>query len=410
MQMIILRKNFLLRSKFMADESSFRFGDSSLPAIKEGTYSAIMTQNVKFDGADADSFSVQKSFKIAANNERLSDTDIFSVYPPENAQGNFSGTLPFIVFNNEQYPWIKEFSDTGGNRSPWLVLIVVSEAEISSGEAVETDVKYSEISSLSEPGVYFPFTPSGYAKADDNIHILTISKKLFNGIFPDKDDLRWLSGLKVTDLSNAEDSLTELDGRFSYIVSNRFVPGIPGQKLKSGVFLVSAVDYYDEKSIENCDRIRFVSIKNFNIYNEADTDKSFVTLTTGLSQNSCEIKDSTLKKHFLRSGETAYSLFSSPLINFTSDSPRNSEINGEERFTSDGRMIYKKDIGIFDISYAAAFNLGKLITLSRRSDAEKIVTWRRNEQKNRHIAALDSAIRTPDVATLITKLTSEGLK
>jgi hypothetical protein len=392
----------------MAEESNFRFGDSSPPAIEEGTYTALMTQNVKFDKADADSFSVQKSFKITANNERMTDADIFSVYPPENAQGTFSGTLPFIVFNSEHYPWLKEFYDGVGNRAPWLALIVVSAAEISSGEAVETDVKYSDISSLSEPGVYFPFKPSGYAKPDDNIHILTISKKLFGEIFPDKDDLRWLAGLKVTDLSNAEDSLAEHDGRYSYIFANRFIPGIDNQKLASGVFLVSAADYYDEKSLENCDKIRFVSIKNYNIYNETDDDKSFVTLTNGLHGNSSEIKNPALKKHYLRSGEITYSLFSSPLINFTSDSPRNEEIGGENRFTSDGRMIYIKDIGIFDISYAAAFNLGKLITLSRRSDAEKIVNWRRNEQKNRHLAALDSAIRTPDVADLITKLTSEG--
>jgi hypothetical protein len=394
----------------MAIESSFRFGDSAPPGLEEGNYTALFTQNVKLDGADTDEFTAQKNFTVAANNERLSDADIFSVYPPENAQGNFSGTLPFIVFYNEHYPWIKEFHDGGKNRIPWLALIVVAEAEFESGEAVEADVKYSEISGLKESGVYFPFTPSGFSKPDDNIHILTISKKLFGEIFPAKDDLRWLAGVKVTDLSNAEDSVSETDGRYSYVTANRFIPGIPGEKLKSSVFLVSAADYLDNKIPETCGKIRFVSIKNFSIYNEADTDKSFVTLTTGLSQNSKEIESPALKKHFMRSGEVSYSLYSSPLVKNCADSPRNADIDGEERFTADGRMIYKKNIGIFDVSYAAAFNLGKLITLSRRSDAEKIVAWRRNEQKNRHLAALSSAMKTPDVAKIITKLTSEGLK
>jgi hypothetical protein len=394
----------------MADERSFRFGDNAPPALEAGAYTARMTQYVKLDGADTDSFFAEKSFHIAANNEKLLDTDIFSVYPAENAQGNFSGTLPFIVFNNEQYPWLRNFTDSGGNRAPWLALIVVSEAEMTSGEAAETDVKYSEINTQKEAGVYFPFTPSGFSKPDDNIHILTISKKLFGEIFPAKDDLKWLAGLKVTDLSNAEDSISEGDGRFSYIVANRFLPGIPGSKLKSTVYLVSAADYLSEKIPETLDKIRFVAMKNYSVYNEADTDKSFVTLVNGLSENSSEIKSPSLKKHFTRSGETSYSLFSSPLINYNSDSPRNPDINGEERFTADGRMIYKKALGVFDVSYAAAFNLGKLITLSRRADAEKIVTWRRKEQKNRHLAALNAAMKTPDVGKLIKKVTSEGLK
>ena len=69
-----------------------------------------------------------------------------------------------------------------------------------------------------------------------------------------------------------------------------------------------------------------------------------------------------------------------------------SNINGEEVYTSDGRLIYDKENGIFDVSYAAAFNLGKLVTLSHNAEAQKIVNWRKTQKTKEHLNLLKSQI------------------
>ena len=388
------------------DEKDFRLADCFKPVLEEGAY--IITGSQDVTSPVMEQFSATRDFYVAANTENLAVGELFSVYPNPEQQGNFSGTLPFMVLNNPAYPWIRHWTnDIGGAPVPWLALIVVAGNE----GAVETDITYSQLLTLKEDGVFFPYDKNAAArcKDDDKIHILTLPRAVCDEVMPAAEDLPWLTHAKYVNLAAAEDAISEQDGWFSTIVANRFVPSDGESTVKSTIYLIAVDKYLGHPIPDHCEFVRFVSLYHWNVYSQNVEDESFVGLMSGLSRNSRSVEGNSLKPHYLRTGEKTYSLYHSPLLPL--DSARYENINGEENYTADGRMIYDWETGIFDVSYAAAFNLGRLITLSRRSEAEAITAWRKEHAMERHLRMLDSAVglSAVDLEELCRRITEEKL-
>lgn len=368
-------------------EQDFKLADYVRPAIEEGRYTITGRQDVTKPASET--FQVKKEICIAANTRALAGQDVFGVYPPPEQQGDFAGTLPFLVLNDQVYPWIRRWrDDIDGRPVPWLALIVVSENE----GAVETDVENAKLPDLKERGVFFPLKEGEVTSCrdDDNIHILTMPKQTYRDVMPAAEDLQWLTHAKFVDLSSTEDAIAKQDGWFSTVIANRFVPSLEGCSLKSTVHLVPVDGYLNGNIPEDCDRVRLISLYHWNIYSEKTQEQSFTALMEGIGRNSRVVKDQSLKPHYLRTGEKTYSRYHSPLLPYHME--RYDNLGGEGRYTADGRLIYDAQNGILDISYAAAFNLGRMISLSRRTEAEKIARWRKERAMGEHLRLLDQTI------------------
>lgn len=381
-------------------DSKFKLADSCIPPLYEGDYTIRLTQEVT--KPDKDEFSVEKKFCVAANTEFLSEDMIFSIYPAKNQQGDFSTDLPFMVFNDPSYPWMKYAGkDSSDLDVPWIALIVVKEGEAEE----EKDVKYSELENEAGANVFFPYkkTKNTACKNDDLVHIIKFKKDQLSSLLPDKEDRAWLAHYKQVSLSNAEDCLTHQDNNFSAVIANRFPPYIEGSITKSTVHLIAACDYDDLDSTD-AEFVNVISLYHWDIYSEKNTDKSFVTIVEGLQGNSRSVMDGMLKPHYLRTGEKTYSWYHSPLL--PEKYIRADNINGEETFTSDGRLIYNKENGIFDVTYSAAFNLGRLVTLSHFTEAQEIVSWRKQQRIKDHLDDLEknTAIDDYELKTVVIRL------
>lgn len=368
-------------------DQDFKLADYWKPAIEEGRYTITGRQNVSMPVSET--FQIQKEIRIVANTRTLSEQDVFQRYPSLEQQGDFAGTLPFLVLNSQVYPWIRHWrDDIDGRPVPWLALIVVSEEE----GAAETDVKNSELWGLKEPGVFFPLKEDEVTSCrdDDNIHILTVPKETYQNVMPQVSDLPWLAHAKFVDLSATEDSIAEQDGWFSTVIANRFLPSLEGRSLKSTIHLISVEGYLNGSIPADCDRVRFISIYHWSVYSEKTQEQSFVALMNEIGRNSRAVKEQSLKPHYLRTGEKTYSRYHSPFLPY--HAKRYENLGGEERYTGDGRLIYDAQNGILDISYSAAFHLGRMISLSRRTEAEKIAAWRKEQAMGEHLRMLDQEI------------------
>ena len=392
------------------DNKGFKLADNYLPPLFEGIYNVKVDQHVK--KPEEQHFSINKQFCVTLNTETLSDDAVFNVHPAPNQQGPFSTVLPFMVFNNVTYPWMKELKDSKGNVIPWLALIVVSENEIckdEKGNPKERNIEYSlleEEKNNTESNVFFPYTKNEYSPCQphDNVHLITVSKVTFDSIKPTKEDRFWLTHSKKIDLSDVDDATIPHDGFFSVVMANRFPPSG-----KSTVHLIAAYNYDDENAkatytkikedkstenievvLKNAEYVKLISLYHWDIYSDSNTeDKSFDYLVENLAgpennRRSQSVMEQSLKSHYLRqTGEKTYSLYHGPIqpMNYK----RIEYLNGEKKFTADGRLIYNKNNGIFDVSYSAAFNLGKLVTLSHNKEAQQIVKWRKEKKTNEHM-------------------------
>lgn len=394
-------------------DEKFKLADNCLPPLYEGFYNVKFdhsmtveekTNNNKSNNKD-ENFHIEKKFCVAINAEKLPDTDVFHVSPAPNDQGDFSTELPFMVFNDPTYPWLKNLSTRDNFPIPWIALIILSENEV----IEEKDIQHSELSKESEKsGIYFRYDDnknSSY-KDEDSVHIVRVERATFDSIMPDIEDRAWLTHCKnEVDLSATDDITIQKDGNFSVVIANRFPPRNTETTLKYTAHLIPAYLYDDRNKIPAGTDVELISLYHWSFYsekcasdpNDKISDKSFVSFIDRLknkddekAKNSRQVCDSTLKEHRLRTGEKTYSLYHGPIMPMKYNQASN--INGEEVYTSDGRLIYDKENGIFDVSYAAAFNLGKLVTLSHNAEAQKIVNWRKTQKTKEHLNLLKSQI------------------
>ena len=414
------------------DKKGFKLIDCYTPTLNEGDYEIKFEQDVTVNQQKVESFDKNsKKFQIKANSNRLTDDAIFNVQPAPNQRGDFSTELPYMVINDPSFPWIKELTitienktipllDDNGNPIPWLALVVISEKEVYE----EKDVKYAnlknEIGEKIQIGdeiksVYFKYEECPSCKEDDLVHLVTVTKDTFDKIKSTKEERAWLTHCKRVDLSHTDDVTAQNDGYFSVVIANRFPPCNDNQiitsssngnddvkRIKNTVHLIAAHLYDDEEKkdkdnlmLKDSDFVKIISLYHWNIYSDIKeiADKSFETIINDMTDKNNPSKrkrltESALKEHYLRSGEKTYSRYHSPILPMKYERPKDVALNGEKTYTSDGRLIYDFKTGIFDITYAAAFNLGRMATLSHNAEAQKIVKWRKEQKIDKHLNAL----------------------
>lgn len=375
----------------------FRLADKALPPIKAGearVFSANQSVTFKDEKtgeiAETVDYSARLEYAAVRNAFTPEVEKIFSVCPANGTEGDFSLIFPFITFTDETLPWF--YGDT-----PFAALLTLKGEEI----LKRGEIKIGELFSKKEIGVYFPDRkefPAVFAENEDDLcEFIDISADTFSKIFPSRKTAELLAHVRAENLSRATDKQCSTNGRFSAIIGNR----LPPSNTLSYCCLVTDFGYFDAKIDEPA--VRLVLLYCWSVRSVSGVDGSFAETLDGLSKNSGEIGrgrelgDVTLKRHITRTGEETYSIYHSPL---TRENKENIP-QLEKARTADGMIIYDSENGVFDESYAAAYQLGRMITLSKPEIAGKMLGLREKEKLSAHKAALksaDSGISVSDVA------------
>lgn len=399
----------------MKEYDKMRLIDFIRPSLADGRHTVTVTQRVeKPERAD---FTQEEHFYVAGRAYTLAADEVFSVSPSENECGDFSRILPFITLNSRSLPWEKKIAeDMDGVPVPWLALIVLSSEE----KAEEHEIAVGELPNSVPENTYFPDSSALPAlvleDAEELCHVIDLPVELYGEIMPDLADLPFLTHVKRVDLSDTEDEITEKDGDFSVVMANRFIPTGRGTRTKSTVHLVSMLgaprDVQRADFRERFRKIRLVSLYRWNVYSAYDDSPTFQALIDGLKENTgvigCDMEHEkrkngyTAKKHLTRSGEMTYSLYRSPLIPY-----RNKALNVGFRNTADGYLIYDPETGIFDTSYAAAFQIGRLLSLSRKPDAQMLQKLRKKAKLGSHKKLLRASMPKLDIKELCSHMVKE---
>lgn len=387
------------------EDYGMQFIESIRPPFADGKIIVTAEQNVEITKPDgevvSDTLKEEREFLIASRAFTMDVSDVYSVSPGDNTSGNFSNELPHITFRKKTLPW--EYETEEGE--PWLAIITAADGECSAKDMTITALKANE-----EKDVFFPVAsqPKTYLESDDTVcHVIDISRELFLNIAPRKGEKKLLAHGKFLNLLQKTDESLEMDGYFSTVMGGRFVPSGNQEPVKSTVHLVSMLGYDRPETIPpDFSKVRLLSLYHWTVFSKREEEPGFVSLMDGLDSDMLRIcgKQEFLmngyvpKRHLFRSGESTVSVYRGPFAPFKV-LPLEVKSGNTAARTADGALIFRRDTGLFDASYSAAWQMGRLLTIQNKAVALAIVRWRKQVEmklRRRNAAGyLEEKVRAP---------------
>ncbi len=364
------------------------------PPLSNGAYQILAEQEIT--EPNKDKFSSTLEFLVSGRHFTLPETEVYSVYPPADAQGCYRNSVAHITMWNKAFPWENRIQANGRNHTqnaPFVTLLSIAENE--GAYLKEMTVKELIATGKNKTNIFYPLSkiPSSASETEqDTVKVLEMPVSLFCQLAPSEEEAALLAHVKKVDMYYKADDLIDQDGMFSVITAGRFIPSADLQEqtaLKSSHYLVSLEGYHDYlpggACLEKLKAYQFVRLACFyswNVYSQDSGDADFKKIIKNLDCCAFGQKDAKSfmvkhgyvpLEHVTRSGEKTVSLYGSPL----SGSKPNKETFTAE-YDADGRIIYVADYGIFDMSYACAWQMGRLMALHQKSIALELVKQRRS--------------------------------
>jgi hypothetical protein len=369
-----------------------KFQQFHQPTLAAGDYQITIDQAVNItDHATAISaFRATKDFTVASERFDLNPTDVLGVFPPDGNLGEHLNVLPHIILNRSTLPWERTAEVRNAPRpkgeaaTPWLALLLFDEDQ----KPKATIVKASDLTTPPPAGTKCPvITLEKAQQPTDMLTVIDVPHDLLKQIMPTADELTLLAHVRF----GADDKGNPIGDELAVIIANR----LPQPGKTSFVHLVSvegrftevAQKYqFDYGNAAGNDLIRLVSLKSWSFACE-DPKKEFKELLLALNATPSTLKLPSAPKsaeelvnrgyvllpHHFRGGDQTGSWFHGPLVPGKNQSP---QFDLPAR-SADELVRYDRDLAMFDVSYAAAWELGRLLALQDKDFSTGLYQWKR---------------------------------
>lgn len=396
------------------------FYSSWLPALAPGAYSVSVTPTLTVTGAEPPlpTSHVTETFYVGGPRYALTGSEAYSCYPAPGQIGKFYDTLPHIVFDRCTLPWERTIDGTDPTEhNPWLALILLTDADFNFETAVEnqrvppiTTKKVAELLTPEEISIIGPkFTLDTYDDKDKDLcQTIDLPAQVFRDVMPRKQDLPYLAHVREVETDNKETWSLLKEGKFSVVVCNRFPETqakANGEKEKdwgivNTVCLVSLEGWGDylndpDKDIYNGKTFRLLVLGSWRFTCqgssafksqmehlddkrllgrpplEGDEAKALDYINKALQMGFAPVN------HDLRNDDTTISWYRGPLVPMLyAKSMSYADIS-----CADAALCYEPETGMFDASYAAAWQLGRLLALQDQAFAQALFRFRTDFQR-----------------------------
>ncbi|GBF53091.1 hypothetical protein N0824_00942 [Microcystis sp. 0824] len=363
------------------------------PPLDSGTYTVEVEQKVKTEGSNKipeQTFSKELTFYVDGHRfAPLTPDVIYAVFPPAGNLGEYSNALPHIILKRGTLPWERTIKSTNSNL-PWLALLLFQESE----KPEPQTIKLKELKATSGNTKFPTFIYEPGQNDEDVVTVIDVPKNILEKILPPEKDLTLLAS--VNQITNENDK--PLSEPLATILGNR----LPKKGEVSTVHLVALEERYDKDSGEfdyqgagPKDFIRLVSLASWSftcvnskhnfdaLLKEIDREPDTLRLP---SQNNHPAKQYldlgyVPLHHALRQGDKTVSWYHSPL---STGQSQDKLTDTDTVAIADQLMRYDPNTGMFDVSYAMAWQLGRMLTLQNQSLAVEIFNWKRSKAQDLH--------------------------
>lgn len=403
---------------------TIQFYDGYVAALEAATY-ALDLKHELFDssGALKASYALQRTFKINTPEFALDPGIVQSAYPPNNSSGIYDNQMPYIVLHDPALPWARNLvSDSGSSQGPpWLALLIFAEGEIDLLPGSESSTLTSTVQDLlnsGSSGTILPPQLKGPFPAEvlnSTCQSITIPGAVFNELMPSKEDLLYLAHCRSVNIAEEDDGQGVL---LSVVLANRLPVTTNGSATKFYAHLVSLEGFAaylgpnatpiptKPKSSELMD-VRLASLYSWSFSSLPQPEESFEEFITNLIQTeqtlslklpsegasppkfvTDRLNQGYVPLSFMTgSGEESFSWYRGPLSPVVPEPLPNVDSgfnpSAPETFipvinatSADSLMIYLAEQGVFDLSYATAWNLGRALALADAHFAQQVNQYR----------------------------------
>ena len=396
----------------MADFSGkIEFLEACLPPLPLGDYSVKIEQALKEVRAGKP-FTTSLEFSVAGPRFALNPADVYAVYPPANQTGDFGNTLPHIVFTRRTLPWERTLDGTQPDAAkpcPWMALLVCSDAEFIAAGWPLPEVasrKVGELLAPAESDVKGPGLRAAdlkeYESADDLCNTVDLPAALFSKIVPARGDLPYLAHVRQVDTKNKETLSSRTEGCFSVVLANRFPETSKASAGgKNTAYVVSLEGFqrylYGEPGVLTAAKVRLAVLASWSF--SCLGENTFKTLMDNLKVGRLMLPEDGVEQsggteaadqvkeafgqgyaaldHRIRNGEETVSWYRGPLVPLWYRKLENYPYLP----SADAALRYNYETGLFDASYAAAWQLGRLLALQNTHFARTIYRYRNEERQ-----------------------------
>lgn len=368
------------------------FSDGNYAQLPPGTYELEVQQTLTpaqpppppHPGDHRGLLSAAQTFVVRAPRFTIDPSIVQSFYPQSGAAGEYSQVLPHLVLDDDTLPWERHLTAHSKDRTPWLALMLFAASELVSRTTTMTVGKLLQPSSANTIGPDLDDVDD--AVRATHCQVITIPVGTFTTLMPTLEDLALMAHAQQT--SSAEEN-----GRGSVFVANRLPNDASPNSAHYYAHLVSLegfADYLlpDDSSGAKARKAFPTGVANVQLatlFNWSFTtlpDESpvdFAAIATLLRLNAGPLEltpdasdpdpevvaryhDGYAPLTFVTgTGDETFAWYRGP---FSAVPAQTLPDDPSTAPNADALTIYAEGDGLFDLSYAAAWNIGRGLALA----------------------------------------------
>lgn len=372
-----------------------QFFDSEIPGLQAGHYE--IEADISLPNADTDFYqqSNKQDFDVQGPQFSIDASEIHSMFPGDNSNGDFSQVLPVISLMTPALPWERAMT-ASDNSIPWMALLVFSANELNIDPVSHSPVITTTVDALlaEEYGMLKPdIDPSFLTDTilSSQVNTIVISTAVFTAVTPRLNELSMLARCCMIDPSSQPINNDMVNNYYAEVMANRF-PQSKNSSDDSG-----AVNYVQLVSLEGLadyltdnpewpvtiETVQLVSLASWSFTSTPQPGQSFAALSTQLissannnpdnlllripvtddgSDAAARINDGyTALSYETITGAASFCWYRGPFIPYPAV-PLPTDATGY--LQPAGAMIYDEANAIFDNSYSTAWSIGRAMALA----------------------------------------------
>jgi hypothetical protein len=403
---------------------NIQFLDNSVPAITSGQYLIDVQHSIADPSYNIDTtFAASQSFLVNGPRFALPPGKVQSRFPLPNAENDFHQNLAFMVFNDQNLPWSRTLNGASALPNPpsWLALMIFKPGEISytppplPDQPNPTSSVIRPIAAVLNPetGVVGPaITLNDYEKSLASLSAVTIDVlgATFQSLAPQLNELPYIGHLRQINTGGQTTDGVTGNGYYSILMANRLPDPSATNKYTAHLVSLEGWENYlpgaaDPKAFPEGSLARLVSLDSWT-FTSMPQGADFLHLVENLKVGTLQLAltlpqqweapaqvqaevTARYKNGFValnyttRLGQNSFGWYRGPFNPVVPALIENTlpGFTGEGRTpltTSDEALIYDQVNGVFDLSYAVAFETGRMLTLGNKSAALAVWSWKRD--------------------------------